>query len=137
MKVKLDIDEKKFRRQLERGLVKKLKKATRVGMGRVILTAKSLAVRKAPRITGNLRRSILARTTGKGLDVVGILRATASYARYVHDGTGVYGPRKTPIRRGSRTSRGQKPQPFFRDAIEEVAPRAQQIFSEAFRKALR
>jgi len=144
VKVKLDIDESQFRRGIDRKLRKKLNAATRVGMSRVILAAKSLAVRKAPKVTGNLKRSIRAETNGRGLRVLGILRATASYARYVHDGTGIYGPRKDFIRsvsagfgkrHYSTFSRGQKPQPFFTDAIEAVAPKMQAIFSEAMKKA--
>lgn len=49
-----------------------------------------------PHQTGNLRRSEGERVEGSGWDVVGVLYATASYAKFVHDGTGIYGPEKRP-----------------------------------------
>jgi len=147
--LKLDIDESQFRRKIERKLLKKLKAATRRGMSRFMLLAKSYAIRGAPKRHGNLKRSIRKETKGRGLDVVGILRATASYAKFVHDGTGIYGPLKRAfephmypvfegkrfVRMGLASGRGQKPQPFAKDAIERAWPRAPQIFKDEMKKA--
>lgn len=104
------------------------------------------AQRRCPVDDGTLRASLdmslqagpgrVAATVGSGLE----------YARYVHQGTGIYGPRGRVIRpvsskvlvfeaRSARTTprgrgglvfaayvRGQKPQPFLVDALRAVSP---------------
>lgn len=52
------------------------------------------AKRRAPVRTGRLRNSIRAYLSGAGR---GVLEATAPYARYLHEGTGIYGPARKPI----------------------------------------
>jgi hypothetical protein len=52
------------------------------------------ARKRSPVRTGRLRDSISARLRGSA---GGVLEATAPYAKYLHEGTGIYGPRKTPI----------------------------------------
>lgn len=84
--------------------------------------------------TGRLRASIntsLGTRNGQPAVTVG---TNVAYARYVHDGTGIYGPRRRPIRprrgkylrfrpRGSRgyvyvrEVRGMAPNPFLADAL--------------------
>lgn len=65
---------------------------------------------------------------------VGIVGTNVRYARFIHDGTGLYGPRKRlirPVRAKAlrwvgrdgnvvfaRSSRGIRPRPFLRDALE-------------------
>lgn len=151
MKLDVKIDEAAFKSKLEKGLRKKLNAGTRAGMSVFLQVAKSYAVRDAPARTGNLRRSITKETKGQGLNVQGILRCTARgadgqpYPKFVHDGTGIYGPRKDFIRfvsagfgkrHYSTFSRGQKPQPFLQNGLDKAAPSAQAIFSAALKRAL-
>jgi len=136
VRLTLDVDETEFRTKLEKATLKKFKKGARVGMNRVGLAIKARAVPKTPFVTGNLRRSIHFRTQGEGFDCVGILRATASYAKYVHNGTGLYGPRKDYIRRGYGFSKGQMPQPFFQEAIDELGDGLPRLFKDGVLSAL-
>jgi hypothetical protein len=48
----------------------------------------------APTESGRLRASIRAYFAGRNL---GVLEATAPYAKYLHEGTGMYGPKRKPI----------------------------------------
>lgn len=86
------------------------------------------AVENTPTDTGQLKASMMSRTQLKSDEIYGIVGNTASHAPYVHQGTGVYAVsgngRKTPWRYklidGSwRTTKGQKPQPFLKDAKEK------------------
>lgn len=97
MKWSIDIDESEFRTILERKTLGKLKKGLRGGMKRVTLALKAAAVPLTPKRTGNLARSENDRVLGSDFDVVGVLYATASYAKHVHEGTGIYGPLKRKI----------------------------------------
>ena len=56
------------------------------------------ARKRAPRRTGRLAGSISSRVATAGGKAAGIVTATAPYARFVHDGTGIYGPRGQMIR---------------------------------------
>lgn len=83
--------------------------------------------------TGRLRASITHQLLVVGDKPVGRVGTNVKYARYVHDGTGVYGPRHTPIRpkrakvlrwtsRGGQVvfaarSRGMQPNHFLRNAL--------------------
>ncbi len=107
----------------------------------------TVAKRKCPRDEGRLAASISHYTRVEGTRVIGTIGSDADYAVYVHEGTGLYGPRKQRIvpisskvlvfepsgakatlpkgRRGivfARSVRGQKPQPFLREAMQEVSP---------------
>lgn len=76
-----------------------------------------------------------------------IVTATAPYAIFVHEGTGIYGPEKRPFEirpknkqalaftwQGKKmvvkkvTVKGQRPQKFFEQAVKKVQPRFQEIF---------
>jgi len=91
---------------------------------------------QAPVRTGNLRHSITSRTTGIGFRAHGEVRATAPYARYVHQGTGLFGPhhRKIVPREKKalrftaggqtlfrRSVKGQRPNPFMDRALAAVS----------------
>jgi len=95
------------------------------------------AKRRAPVDTGRLRSSIttsMGTFNGKPAAFVG---TNVDYAIYVHEGTGIYGPRGAPITpkrgkflvfrvRGSgvtvfaRQVRGVRPRPFLKDALQDV-----------------
>lgn len=85
--------------------------------------------------TGRLRSSITweIRSTSRGL--VAVVGSNVEYAQYVHDGTGIYGPRGAMIRpvnkkmlswkdpdSGQRifakAVRGSRPRPFLREALD-------------------
>lgn len=113
--------------------------------GRVIRRAladiqNAIYVEAAAHAPGSLERAIERRrpATLKGGDqYVANIRLTnrPRHTRWVHEGTGLFGPRHTPIvsRRGNimqftsngrkvftRTTTGQRPQPFFREAVEKI-----------------
>lgn len=88
--------------------------------------------------TGRLRASINTTMVSRdGLPAV-VVGTNVAYARYVHDGTGLFGPRQRmirPVRRRvlrfqlrnssryvyARKVRGMAPNPFLRDALPEAA----------------
>lgn len=66
----------------------------RVLLGQIAGLAVREAAIKAPHKTGNLRRSIhIGTVTETSAQVI----AGANYARYIEEGTGLYGPRKRKI----------------------------------------
>jgi len=104
----------------------------------------AVATANAPEDTGVLKANAVARRDLKrrvqgpgGLVVKSEISVPKEpvYAKWVHDGTGIYGPKGTPIvpRRAkfmrfqidgkwfAKTSvLGQKPQPYLKEAVEEV-----------------
>jgi len=102
----------------------------------------------APRRTGNLAGSIhvgkISSSGGKFEINVGIdpmeLDGSVNYAPFVHNGTGIYGPKKKRIvPRNSKalkipgvgyrkSTKGQKAQPFFDDAVEKFGDKAADEF---------
>ncbi len=148
MEVKLEI--KPAIEQLVRGLGGDLKESARAGLVHLLSELEAVAVKHTPVDTSNLVNSITSYTTDGGM--VGILKATAPYAKYVHDGTGIHGPYKKeivitpkkanalywpgamhPVKRV--VSKGMKGKPFFAIAIKEVDP--QKTFEDGVRKFLR
>ena len=101
---------------------------------------KSMAVLLAPKRSGRLAAShgVEQNRNAMGQYQTGhYVFADAPYARYVHDGTGLYGPhgrvinigkRMGPIPGGGvgglprfiRSSRGQRPQPWLQQAADAV-----------------
>jgi hypothetical protein len=92
------------------------------------------AKRLAPVATGNLRRSITWEWAERGGNLVIRVGTHAEHAIWVHEGTGVHGPRGAPIvpthgrflvftPKGSskpvfaRQVQGMKGRPFLRDAL--------------------
>lgn len=91
------------------------------------------ARRKVHSRTGRLSRSIDVTQGYKGRDLEYRVGTNLHYARFVHDGTGIYGPRHRPIRaraghllvfrasNGKRVYakqvRGQRPNKFLLDSL--------------------
>jgi len=84
--------------------------AGRRAMGKIIELARQIAIEKAPGLTGRLKGGrggmggINSRVEDRGKKIYGILGATArdprtghDYAPDVHEGTGLYGPKKKRI----------------------------------------
>lgn len=84
--------------------------------------------------TGRLRASISTVLVSRGGTPAVVVGTNVEYARWVHDGTGIYGPRRRPIRpishqflrfrpKGARgyvyvkSVKGMKPNPFLRNAL--------------------
>lgn len=82
--------------------------------------------------TGRLQRSIKARRDRSEGEASVVVEATAKHARFVHDGTGIYGPTGLPIQPRTRSVlkfrvggvtvfapsvRGQRGTHFLRDAL--------------------
>jgi hypothetical protein len=114
------------------------------------LRVQAAAVRKAPAHTGRLRGSIGLATRPRvvdGTNTFGVVVGTnLEYAKWIIQGTGIYGPLRTPItpkngtflvfqatkldrrRRSDRSGRrvyarsvkGQRPNNFLRDALRSV-----------------
>lgn len=94
------------------------------------------AERTSPRRTGKLARAHRTRFERRGRLAVGIVENVADHARYVHNGTGLYGPRRRKIyprnasvlvfkSTGGKTvfaawTRGQKPQPWLYNSLRRV-----------------
>jgi HK97 gp10 family phage protein len=110
-----------------------------------------------PKTTGNMAHGTTVSLEGGGADTKGIVKATAPYAVYVHEGTGIYGPLhraivaapghaflipvagavEIPGKPGFifRTRiAGMKPNPFFKRAAEAVIPRVPEIARGVYRK---
>lgn len=107
------------------------------GLFGVATRVEARAKRKAPVNTGRLRSSIKKRVVNRGGEVQAIVSADVKYAAFVHEGTGIYGPRRRRItpRAGAflvftpkgtsdvvfaRTVAGIRPNPFLADALREV-----------------
>lgn len=90
--------------------------------------------------SGRLRSSIQRTLSVELTRVVGRVGTAVQYGLYHHQGTGIYGPRRRPIRpkkaggvlvftpKGStqvvvaREVQGSRPNPFLVDALREVSP---------------
>lgn len=95
------------------------------------------AKRRCPVNTGRLRASITKEVIIDSNSPVARVGTNVEYAIFVHNGTGIYGPRGTPIvprvsrflvftPRGSsdkvfaRQVRGIRPRPFLKEALEDA-----------------
>ncbi|AYR02666.1 hypothetical protein J1765_gp29 [Gordonia phage Gaea] len=121
---------------------------SRLGMEwgrRVGRRVQNAARRRAPVDEGTLRNSIEYVVDVRGTRTHVTIGSPLPYARYIHEGTGIYGPKGTPIvpvtrqalkfqvkgasgrRRGgdakwvfAKSVRGIKPNPFLVDALVDV-----------------
>jgi HK97 gp10 family phage protein len=100
------------------------------------------AKEKAPKGTGELRRSITSEIRQDGDNLVGVIFTPLEYAPYVEFGTGLFaeegGRTDVPWRyqddRGEwHTTSGQHPQPFMRPAFNENREEILRILREALK----
>lgn len=131
-RVRIDLDEAAIARDL--GVDGRVGDLVR----QVTADVAAAAQRRAPVVNGQLRASIRTSVTGTGSEVRGEVYTPLEYARYVHEGTGIYGPARRPIRpvrakvlswRGpggrrvfAAEVRGQRAQPFLWEALAEASP---------------
>lgn len=119
------------------------------GIERTARTVERLAKQYAPIEHGNLRGSI--NTKGPvvtGSNVEASVGTHLTYSRFQEEGTGIYGPRKTPIvpKNGkllawkvggkwafARSVKGVRPKRYFRRSRDEARP----VMTENMREAMR
>ena len=108
-----------------------LSDAMRSGMINLVEEIEARAKKEAPVKSSNLLNSITSNVSTDGKK--GEVRATAPYAEFVYRGTGLYGPYKQLIRPTTkkalfwpgalhpfRSTKGQKPNPFFDRALSKI-----------------
>ena len=101
---------------------------------------------EAPVRTSNLVNSIAPPYLSDD-GMVATIKATAKYAKWVHRGTGIYGPYKTPVVPVTKKAlfwagamhpvknvKGMKPNPFFTRAV--AATDVQEVFKNAVQRYL-
>ena len=126
-------------------LLDKLTKAEKAEMlkknlERACLLVERSAKRRAPKVEGNLRRSIESRIEEEGTSLVGIVFTPLEYAPYVEFGTGIFAEN-----RGGRqdvpwnyqddegnwhSTNGIKPSPFLRPALSENTNKIKKLLGE-------
>lgn len=114
-------------------------------MQKACLVVEAAAREKAPKNTGELRRSIESEVKKEGLDtIVGYIGTPLEFAPYVEYGTGLFAengdgrtdvPWKYQDDEGNwHTTSGQPPQPFMRPALTENKERVKKIILEGITK---
>lgn len=97
-------------------------------LGKACALVERSAKQKAPKGTGELRRSITSKIEEDGDELVGVVYTPLEYAPYVEFGTGLFaeegGRKDVPWNykddKGEwHSTSGQKPQPFMRPALDE------------------
>ena len=108
-------------------------------LGKACALVEAEAKKKAPKDNGELRRSI----TSKVEDTQGIVFTPLEYAPYVEYGTGLFaeesGRKDVPwVYQDDKgewhSTRGQKPQPFMRPALDENREEIMRILKEGMSK---
>lgn len=97
-------------------------------MGQACAAVEASAKKKAPKDSGALRRSIASKVETEGGDIQGIVYTALDYAPYVEYGTGLFAESdgRTDVpwvyqddEGNWHSTKGQKPQPFLRPALNE------------------
>lgn len=128
-----------------------MRSAMRAGMVNLVEDVEARAVKRAPVRTSNLVNAITNTIAPDGLMSRLFVTDAAPYAKYVHDGTGIYGPHKQkiiilpkdkkalfwpgakhPVKKV--VQKGIKGNPFFKKALKEVKPSA--LFNEGIKNFL-
>jgi HK97 gp10 family phage protein len=101
----------------------------KIALGKACALVEGEAKKNAPKGDGHLRRSIESRVEENGGELVGIVSTPLEYAPYVEYGTGLFaeegdGRKDVPWHyqdeKGEwHTTKGQKPQPFLRPALQD------------------
>ena len=98
-------------------------------IGRACAIVERAAKQKAPKGTGELRRSIASKVEQEGSDIIGVVYTPLEYAPYVEFGTGLFaeegnGRKDVPWNyqddKGEwHSTSGMKPRPYLRPALHE------------------
>lgn len=114
--------------------------AVEAALGKACALVERAAKEKAPKGTGELRRSIQSRIEANGDELKGVIFTPLYYAPYVEYGTGLFaedgGRSDVPWHyqddKGEwHTTSGQHPQPFMRPAVNENREQILRILKEA------
>lgn len=97
-------------------------------MGQACAAVEASAKKKAPKDSGALRRSITSKVEAEGGNIQGVVYTALEYAPYVEYGTGLFAESdgRTDVpwvyqddEGNWHSTKGQKPQPFLRPALNE------------------
>jgi hypothetical protein len=124
-------------RRIARELGANVASAKRAGMIALVEEIEARGVKHTPVRTSELANSETSHVNQDGSE--GRVQATAKHARYIHDGTGLYGPHKKkivilpnkkkalfwpgakhPVKKV--VQQGIRPNPFFKKALKEIRP---------------
>lgn len=111
-------------------------------LGRACALVERSAKQKAPKGSGELRRSITSKVTEQDGEMVGVVFTPLEYAPYVEYGTGLFaengGRKDVPWHYQDdegewHTTSGQHPQPFMRPALDENREEIMRVLKEALK----
>lgn len=111
-------------------------------LGKACAIVERAAKQKAPKGTGELRRSITSKIEKNGEGLQGIVFTPLEYAPYVEYGTGLFaeegGRQDVPWNyrddKGEwHSTSGQKPQPYMRPALDENREEILRMFKEGLK----
>lgn len=115
-------------------------KGVKTGVSKACALVEREAKQKAPKASGNLRRSITSKVTDGGMTVEGEVYTPCEYAPYVEFGTGLYAEAGNGRKTGwafkdEKTgetiwTHGQHPQPYMRPALNENREKAIALIKE-------
>ena len=109
-------------------------------VGKACALVERSAKQKAPKGTGELRRSITSKVITEGNNVTGVIYTPLEYAPYVEFGTGLFAENggRTDVPWNYQDDKGEwhstsgmKPQPFMRPALNENREQIKRIIGEA------
>ena len=112
-------------------------------MGQACAAVEASAKKKAPKDSGALRRSITSKVEAEGGDIQGIVYTALDYAPYVEYGTGLFAESdgRTDVpwvyqddEGNWHSTKGQKPQPFLRPALNENRKTVAKILGGGIKK---
>lgn len=134
----------------------KLQDGVQHGIARSVGLVTQAAIAKAPRKTGNLKRSIQAvPVTGSAGTFLGKTiqnKTVAKYGVFVERGTGIFGPKGEPIRPTSKpflvwknnghwyrkkSVKGMRPRPYMKPALRDNIRTIEEMMQEEVNKALK
>ena len=108
-------------------------------LGRACALVERAAKQKAPKGTGELRRSITSKIEKDGSETIGVVYTPLEYAPYIEFGTGLFaeegGRQDVPWHyqddEGNwHSTSGMKPRPFLRPALDENREEVKRIIGE-------
>lgn len=114
--------------------------AMRAALGKACAIVERSAKQKAPKGTGELRRSITSKVDKDGANLVGVVYTPLEYAPYVEYGTGLFaedgnGRKDVPWNyqddKGEwHSTSGMEPRPYMRPALDENVDEIKRILKE-------
>lgn len=111
-----------------------------MALGKACALVERAAKQKAPKGTGELRRSITSRIDHTGEEATGVVFTPLEYAPYIEFGTGLFaeegGRQDVPWHYKDdegewHSTSGQKPRPYMRPALNENREQIKKILEEA------